>query len=404
MTTPASAGSRWSLGALVIGVLAGVLTIATVWVTAVNGGLAESGIGEHVALLLAFYAYLVVGLILIARRPNNALGWVLAAIGLLTAIGSFSDEYARLGLAQGRVHRAFGAVFAAWITQWWWFPAITLVLVFVPQLFPTGKPVSPRWRWLLWLSSGTMVATAVGASLAPVLGADTYTVVNPIGVDVVGDIEEGGIGNVLFFSMLACMLLSVASAVVRFRRSRGVERQQLKWFLYAVIVAIIIPLLEEVAPEWLIVNSNVGFAIVFSLPPIAIGIAVTRYRLYEIDRLISRTLTYGLLTAVLIALYLVAVTAMTRITAPVTRNSPVAVAAATLIAAAAFGPARRRIQHLVDRRFNRARYDAARAIDGFRSHLRDEIDLASITASVQNAVDETVQPSRVVVWLRQEAT
>lgn len=385
-----------------VAAVAALSCAATFWITAISH-IDAHGLGEKIALVSAFLVYLVAGLVILSRRPGNALSWVLITIGLLATIGAMTDEYAAFGLADGGDRRT-GAVLAAWVTQWWWLPTISLVLIFVPLLFPTGRPPSPRWRWVVWLAAGTVTATTIGAMLSPVLNGDSYTIVNPVGVAAIGDIEDGPVGTPLFALTAFCMACALVSIVVRFRRSKGVERQQQKWFVYTVVVPITIPLLEELGLRGLGPNSNVGFAALITLPPIAIGIAVTRYRLYEIDRLISRTLTYAALTAVLLGLYLGAVTTMTRITAPVTQDSPLAVAAATLLAAAAFGPARRRIQHLVDRRFNRSRYDAARTVDHFRSHLRDEIDLASITASVQDAVDDTVQPSRVVVWLRQEAT
>lgn len=403
MTAGAAIASsrRGRLLASGIGLSALFLLALTVWLSVLNGG-PEGGVGETFALAFAFYAYMAVGLLMLARLPRNPLGWVLTAVGVLTSLGILSAEYARYGLSTLEQPPP-GAVFAAWVTQWWWFPNLGLVVVFVPLLFPTGAPPSPRWRWLAWLSGTSLLLIAVAAALAPDLAADSYRVPNPVGVQIVGDVEEGGIGSVLFVLMLACVVLSFSSLVVRFRRSRGVERQQLKWFVWAVVLTIAVPTLQDVGPTQDLIASNVVFAFVVLLQPAALGLAVTRYRLYEVDRLISRSLSYALLTALLLAVYLSAVTVLTAVTTAVTPaagESPLAVAAATLLAAAAFGPARRRIQSVVDRRFNRSRYDAARMVEAYRGRLRDELDLPSITAGLQGTVHSAVQPSRTLIWLR----
>jgi len=390
--TRAGRNRSLAIGLAVLATIAG-----TTWMTVLNGGTAE-GLGETFALALAFYAYLVVGLVMLARLPGHRLGWVMTAIGVITSVGVLAQEYARFGLVT-RAEPVIGSVFAAWVAQWWWFPAISLVLVIVPLLFPTGRVPGPRWRWLLRAAVTIITITTFGAALAPELVGDDYRVPNPIGVGGVGDIEGGLVGNVLFLGLAFCMALTLVSLIFRFRRSKGVERQQMKWFVFAGALTIAVPTLEEFGGD-VVINSNVLFAMVVMLQPLAIGIAVLRYRLYEIDRLISRTLTYGLLTALLLGVYFGGVTILSSVTALFAGSSPIAVAAATLLTAAFFGPARRRIQSVVDRRFNRARYDAVLTVDAYRAGLRDELELGTITEQLQGVVQRTIQPSATSVWLR----
>lgn len=396
---------RSVLVALVAAVSAAAI-VASVWLTILNGGPSEEAISEMVTLGVALYAYLAVGLLLLAKTPRNPLGWALTGVGLLAALGSLATGYAEYSL--GTVGRHLpGATFAAWINSWWWFPTITLVFLFVPLLFPNGTPLTPRWRWLHRVSVGLLVMMVVGSVFNPMLEGDTYAIVNPIGIAAIGDVEESALGGVIFGTLLACTVLSLLSLILRFRRSSGVERQQMKWFVFGSSVIIMMVVIEETLAtlhlDHLVPDSNIIFGIAVGLLPATIGIAVLKYRLYEIDRLISRTLSYGLLTAVLLALYLTAVTAITRVTAPVTGESPIGVAAATLLAAAAFGPARRRIQSVVDRRFNRARYDAARTVDAYRTSLRDEVDVATLHRELLAAVDGTMQPTKAMLWVRDAA-
>ncbi|HVM18713.1 MAG TPA: hypothetical protein VM307_02010, partial [Egibacteraceae bacterium] len=332
---------------------------------------------------------------------------VLTGVGVLTAFGVLAESYAYVGLVV-RPGQMPGAVFAAWFHNWYWFPLLVLILLFVPMLFPTGRPLTPRWNWLYWSAVAVLTLMTVASWTSPTLTDGSiddpaYAVPNPIGLGPAGTrFEDSALAGVLFGAALFLALCSVLSLIIRFRRSRDVERQQMKLFLYAVVLLAALPITESLGLHRFLPDTNLFFGIAIALPPIAIGVAVTRYRLYEIDRLISRTLTYALLTALLIAVYLGSVTALTAVTAPVTGDSPAAVAVATLVAAALFGPARRRIQAAVDRRFNRARYDAALTLDAYRAALRDELDLTAIAAGLQAAADLTVEPSRSLVWLRPE--
>jgi membrane protease YdiL (CAAX protease family) len=333
---------------------------------------------------------------------------VLTAVGVLTLLGWFAESWATIAFVLRPEAGLPGAVFAAWIHNWYWYPLLGLLLVFVPMLYPTGRPLTPRWNWLYYAAVMCLASVTLLSWLRPTLTDGSlqqpaWVVDNPIGVSAAGDIETSTQGAVLFAAMFFLAAAAIVSLIVRFRRSRGVERQQMKLFVFAGVIVVAVPLSEELVLRGLLPESNLLFAIAIALPPIAIGVAVARYRLYEIDRLISRTVSYAVLTVALVAVYLVAVTLLTTITAPVTGESPIAVAAATLLAAAAFGPARRRIQAAVDRRFNRARFDATRTVDEFRAGLRDEVDLAAVTASIRGAVERTLQPSNSVVWLRHSA-
>ena len=388
-----------------LGILGALCLVGSTWLTVISGGPAE-GVGELAVLVLALYAYLVVGLVLLRKTPSNPLAWALTTVGVFTSVGSLAGEYAEYSFGTEGVTPLPGATFAAWINAWWWFPTIAIVFLFVPLLFPNGQSLSPRWRWLTWLSVALLAVMVLTAPLNPVLSGDTYEVANPIGVAAIGDIEESALGDAIFFTLLACVLLAFVTLILRFRRSRGVERQQMKWFVFGAGAAVAMMMSEEVLKAIglgrFVPESNIAFGLAVATLPVTIGVAVLKYRLYEIDRVISRTLSYAVLTAVLIGLYLAAVTGLTAVSATVANESPVAVAAATLLAAAAFGPARSRIQAVVDRRFNRAQYDAAKTVDEFRSGLRDELDLSAIAGNVKTAVGRTVEPSQVLVWLRTE--
>jgi hypothetical protein len=354
---------------------------------------------EDSTFLLGFAAFMAVGLVIVAHRPGNAVGWIFSAIGLLTATGVLAGEYAaRANLA--RPDAPPGAVLAAWYTSWWWYPTMGLVLVFTPLLFPTGRLLSARWRPVAVAAAAANVGITTLSALKPTLQDENYTVRNPIGLAWVHDPEESAVGAVLFGLLFVCMGAAALSLVLRFRRSQGVERQQLKWFTYAGALLI----LSLLATDYLLPDSadvEVPAGLIMALVPVAAGIAILRYRLYDIDRLINRTLVYGLLTAILGLLYAGAVLILGQLFGGVGGDPPSwAVAGATLAVAALFQPARRRIQALVDRRFNRRKYDATKTVEAFSARLRDEIDLDTLSAELLAVVDQTMQPTQASLWLR----
>ncbi len=365
-----------------------------------NGDFARNPAGD-IALIVAFAAFMVVGALITALRPGNAIGWVFAAIGMLAATGVLAQEYAEYAYVT-RPEALPAAIVAAWYAAWWWYPTLALTLVFVPLLFPTGRPPSRRWRPVAWLAGLTTAAVTILAAVTPRLELqdEDYAVVNPLGVRAVGDVEESTVGAVLFGLVTVTLVAATVSLVVRFLRSTGDERQQLKWITYAGALLLLLP-----ATDYLSIAHGVGdalFGIMISFLPIAAGIAVLKYRLYDVDVVINRTLVYGALTATLALVYVGGVLLLRTVLSPVTGDAQWSVAGSTLAVAALFGPARRRIQAAVDRRFYRARYDATRTVEVFAGRLRDEVDLDELRADLVGVVSRTLRPAQVSLWLRTE--
>jgi hypothetical protein len=354
--------------------------------------------GFNLALLLAFTAFMVVGAVIVAHRPGNAIGWLFCAIGLLTATGSLALDYAQYAYVT-RPGSLPGAILAAWYV-WWWLPLFALILVFTPLLFPTGRLLSARWRPVAVLAAAATTAIAVLGALQPTLTPQNgdYTLRNPTGLAGVPDPEEGVLGSVLFGVLAVCAVAALASLVLRFRRSQGMERQQLKWITYAAALAILFQLVTAPFPEGAV--RDVLFGLTVALIPIAAGIAILRYRLYDIDRIINRTLVYGLLTAMLGLCYVAGSLVFVLVAGAATDPPSWLVAAATLAAVAVVRPARRRVQAVVDRRFDRRKYDAAKTVEAFSARLRDEIDLDTLSAELLAVVNQTMQPTGVSLWLR----
>jgi hypothetical protein len=361
-----------------------------------NGSFDQEPLADTLALLLAFTAFMVVGALIVAHRPGNAIGWLFTASALLAVTGALAAEYAVYDFLT-RPGWLPGAIVAAWYASWTWFLTVFIAFVFTMFLFPTGRLLSPRWRPAAWLAVAVAAAFTVLAALQPSLDVDGQVVSNPIGVAGLEDPEESAVGTALLNLLLLLAVVAFVSLVIRFRRSRGEERQQLKWFTYA---GALVPLvaLGDVLPVAL---SNLIFAALIAFLPVAVGIAILRYRLYEIDRLINRTLVYGALTALLAGVYAGMVLVLGQLFGGIGDEPPSwAVAGATLTVAALFQPARHRIQQTVDRRFNRRRYDAAKTIEGFSSRLREELDLDTLSAELLAVVDQTMQPTTTSLWLR----
>ena len=357
------------------------------------GAANRQGAGNPGELLLwvVFAAYLVVGCLILARRPGNTIGWIFTTVGLLTMIAGLAEVYARY--ANAHPGSLPGPLVGTWVLDWIWIPTILLALVFPLLLFPTGRSLSPRWRPVTWLAVGLTAAYTVLGALSPTLELPNgRTVANPIGVTSI-DLDAGPLGTVLSGLLLFVFVASISSLMVRFRRSQGVERQQLKWFTYAGALVLLAPLSNSLL-------GNISYVLLLALP-IAVGIAILRYRLYDIDRLINRTLVYGLLTALLATVYAGVVLVGGQLAGQ--KQSNLVVAGATLTVAALFQPTRRRMQVVVDRRFNRRKYDAHRTVEAFSARLRDEVDLDALLAELLTVVDQTMQPTRTSLWLRQSA-
>jgi hypothetical protein len=352
-------------------------------------------LGELVFVLFAWF-----GALIVSRRPSHPIGWLLCAFGLANGLAAFAAEYAIYGLVS-HPGAAPGAAALAWVTSWLFAVDLALLTALL-LLFPSGRPPSPRWWWVLWLASVGNGLIVIGAlALWPLRGVALLQTNGPA--------EPGGIlaelGIVGFWAALLALLVAGASLVVRFRRARGVERQQLKWLLYAVVIAILgVPLLSLAPSRTPELAADLASVLLIALIPVAVGLAILRYRLYDIDRLINRTLVYGLLTALLAGVYALVVLVLGQLFGGLGTNLPSwAVAGATLAVAALFRPARRRIQQVVDRRFNRRKYDAAKTIEAFSARLREQIDLDTLSTELLAVVDQTMQPTRSSLWLRPPA-
>jgi hypothetical protein len=376
-----------------------VYTVSLVFGTslAVANSTFQQDAANQAMLFVGFSAFMVVGALIVAHRPGNANGWIFSAIALLAFTGQLASEYAAYAYVT-RPGSLPGAVLAAWYASWPWYVVVALALLFTPLLFPTGRLLSPRWRPVAWLAAVVTVAlTVLGALRAELDSGGDLLIANPIGIAAVENPEVSTVGDGLLILLVLLIAVAFVSLVLRFRRSRGEERQQLKWFTYAGAL-LPLALLDDFLPTPV---GDLVFGVVIVFLPVAAGIAILRYRLYDIDRLINRTLVYGLLTALLAGIYTGAVLVLGQVFGGVGRDPPSwAVAGATLAVAALFQPARRRIQQAVDRRFNRRKYNAAKTIERFSTRLRDQVDLDTLSAELVTVVDQTMQPTTTSLWLR----
>jgi hypothetical protein len=366
-----------------------------------RAGLLGDNSVENAVLLVGFSAFAVVGAVLVAMRPTNTIGWIMAAIALMVSTFLTGDSYAAYVMVT-RGHPDALAVVSAWIGSWYWLTLLVLVLIYMPLLFPDGRLPSRRWLPIAVLAGVGMLGIVVLGALAdtlPLNEAPGYEIDNPIGIEGLGNVEDLPVFGVLTSLLVVCIIGAGASVVMRFRRSRGAERQQMKWFAYAVVPMLLIPT-DGFLPG---IISSVALSVVLIGLPTAIGIAVLRYRLYDIDLLINRTLVYGTLTATLVALYFGGIVVLQRLFVLLTgQQSTLAVVASTLAIAAVFNPLRRRIQGFVDRRFYRSKYDARTTLEAFSTKLRDETDLQALNGELVNVVRETMQPAHVSLWLRSD--
>ncbi len=363
-----------------------------------------------IAFMFTRLMFPVVGILIATRRPGNAVAWILLAIGLVwsvdTAAGSFAatadaDHHGTTGLAP----------YAAAIGNFQWVLAIGITGTFLLLLFPDGHLPGPRWRWVARLSAGTLALGSLTILLAPGKLTDSAVpdATNPFGIAALAGALDVASGLFILLLPIA-MVCSAASMVVRFRRSGGVERQQLKWLataagivalLYAVVLVLSLAFEESrnQVPQWIRILEDVAL-FSFSLIPISIGFAVFRYRLYDIDLIIRRTLIYTVVVATLAVLYLGTVTVLSGGLQTVTgQSSALAVTVSTLVAVAAFRPLQHRVQRAVDRRFARVSYDAARTLEAFSSRLREQIDLDALSSDMVGVVTDTMRPEHASLWL-----
>jgi hypothetical protein len=389
VNAPLAARLAWSIWAATL-----VLLVAAFALGAANLGGVRLG---YVGLAASFLCFPTVGALIASRRPGNAVGWICCAIGPSIALAVAPLEYAGYAVAHPGALPA--PAWVGWPASWAWYVALGLLSTFLLLVFPTGHLPSRRWRPVAWAAGAITIVVSLTAAFAPI-PLDDGLPPNPLGIQQLARAWEllVPIGVLL---LGALTVASAASLVVRFRRARGEERQQLKWFTYGAGVLTVLLAVSAVSPA---LNARIPLLVVaaaLAAPPLAIGVAILRYRLYDIDRLINRTLVYSLLTAVLGLGYAGVVLVLGQLFGGVTSDPPsLAVAGATLAVAALFQPARRRIQALVDRRFNRRRYDAAKTMERFSVRLRDQVDLDTLTAELLAVVDQTVEPTKATLWLR----
>lgn len=343
------------------------------------------------------------GLLVALRRPDNPVGWLLLVAALSDAYGGFAQEYATYAVivAPGSLP---GALALAWVNSWSFGIFAVTLLVLVPLLFPTGRPLTERWRPLLGGSAVFMLAIFITFGLRPGPLENASFFDNPIALSgALADARSALLPPLLFLAA-AVAVASGAAAILRFRRSRGVERQQLKWVaLSAALVTLgMLAILATQSPQQTNTSkpAQVFMVFAFSTLPVAIGIAMLRYRLYDVDLIINRALVYGALTAILGASYVMLVVLFQTVLRPVTGGSEISVAASTLATVALIQPLRQRIQDAVDRRFYRARYDAQRVVDTFAAHLRDRLDLDDVRVQLLGTVHAAMHPRAASVWLR----
>jgi hypothetical protein len=380
------------------------------------------GAGRTIVDLLTsvpILAFPVVGALIVSRRPYNPIGWICLAEGFLWMFLGVIDYYGVYGLAKpGTVPFPVG-IYA--LAQWLWVPTVGLLAIYLPLLFPDGKLPSRRWRPVAWLSGAVIVVVSIAQGLIPGPLPGLGGVRNPFGLK--GHPWVADAANAILVPFLLCILVSVLSLILRYRRSGGEVRQQIKWIAFAasilgllfvsamassLILFFFAPETWEGAvdtpPFWL---ELLFYVMVLSLAgvPVAVGFAVLRYGLYDIDLLINRTLVYGSLTATLALVYFGGVATIQTLFQALTgqeKQPQLAVVVSTLVIAALFNPLRRRIQGFIDRRFYRRKYDARKTLEAFSAKLRQETDLDALSDDLVGVVRETMQPAYVSLWLRPE--
>jgi hypothetical protein len=401
----AAAWLAWSLCLLCV-----VLAVASLILALLNG----STLGEiflawdgpsTAALPTEAVSFSVVGALIASHRPENPIGWIFLAEGFCYGLLSVADEYAIYALLTNPGALPLGAE-ASWLGQWIWAPGLGLSLVFLPLLFPDGHPPSHRWRPVGWLG-GLSIGLAVVSSMIllwPERGPALVT----------GDENPSHVVQVLLDFIAVPMLFvaglgAVTSLLIRFSRARGDERQQIKWFASAAALTLVWIIVFSEASLRGLPGAIVALSSLLIIPsiPIATGIAILRYRLYDIDRIINRTLVYGSLTVMLALIYFGGVATTQAIFGALTgqeEQPQLAVVVSTLVIAALFMPLRRRIQAFIDRRFYRRKYDARKTLEAFSARLRDETDLEALNDDLVGVVAETMQPAHASLWLRSDST
>jgi uncharacterized membrane protein YhdT len=405
----------WSLAALCVAMFVAVVVLDVLAQSAQSPGNSTTlgTISETVSFVL-FLAFPVIGALIASRRPQNPIGWICLADGLLWMILAVTDGYSVYGVTKpGSV--PFPVAVGTLSNQWLWVPTVGLLGIYLILLFPDGKLPSKRWRPLAWFSGVMIVVLSIAEGLAPGPLENQGGVRNPFGLEALPWLED--VANIVLPLLPICILASAVSMVLRFRRSRGEVRQQIKWFTFVASFAGLLYFIAMISQAVVVLGSDDGlaqtplwFELIFSLAgvgfagvPVAIGFAVLKYRLYDIDVVINLTLVYGSLTAMLALVYFGGVTATQTIYRALTgqeQQHQLAIVISTLVIAALFTPLRRRIQGFIDRRFYRKKYDARKTLEAFSARLREETDLETLNNDLAGVIRETMQPAHVSLWLR----
>jgi len=351
--------------------------------------------------------FVLTGSLIVSRQPRNIIGLLLMMPGLLILTAGVADSFFG-SLAHQPASLTPGLWLRLWFDNWSWmlliFPILHLMLV-----FPTGKLLSARWRWVVSVGIAMvlfmMFHTAFSDEIGPldVPEEQAWALPNPIGFLPEGSFD-GVFGTVWGAGLVILTALALSAMVLRFRRAAPVERQQIKWLLFAVTVFAVIYAIAAVIGEEGLETGGVGdllFVLAIMGIPVSIAVAVLRFHLYDLDRIIRRTLLYAVLTGLLIGIFALSVFVIQRVIGGfVGEDSPLGVAASTLLIAALFNPLRRRLQGLIDRRLYRSKYDAQRVIDEFVTTARNEADMSLLSADLLDVVDQTVQPSLQGLWIK----
>jgi hypothetical protein len=371
------------------------------------------GAGEHtpadgstfdgwagLSFVVASLAFATVGAMVATRVPENPISWILCLTGVALGVADFGNQYAEQMLFVASDPLPGGRT-AAWLQGLGLAPSFGL-LGLTLLLFPDGRSPSGRWRFVVWLALAGIGLSVIGAALRPGPLVEPFdSVSNPLGIPGLLGLMDSFLGFGFVFTLLSVVFATFGMRA-RLRRSSGVEREQLKWLVLAAAVTgvAVVGSLAVYLAAGIDVGGVVVLGLGFSAFPLAAGAAILRYRLYDIDVVINRTLVYGALTATLALAYLGSVLLLQLALSGVTESSGLAVAASTLAVAALFRPARARIQAAVDRRFYRRKYDAARTLESFGARLRDEVDLDALGSELRQVVMDTMQPASASLWLR----
>jgi hypothetical protein len=418
MSTRAASWLAWSLAALSVAMLVATSVLDVLARSArSSGGSSSLNTISETASFVLFLAFPIVGALIASKRPENPVGWICLADGLLWMVLAVTSSYGVYGSVRPGSVPSPVAVSAVG-NQWLWVPTVGLLGIYLILLFPDGKLPSRKWRPLAWFSAVVIVLLSVAGGLAPGPLENQGGVRNPFGLEALPWL--GDASNIILPLLPLCIFASAVSMVLRYRRSRGEVRQQIKWVAFVAsfsgisyLIALLIPFVLFVRvsgsgdtfpppPPWfellfsVVVLSFVGV-------PVAIGFAVLKYRLYDIDVVINRTLVYGSLTAMLVTLYFGSVATTQTVFRAITgqeQQPQLAIVISTLVIAALFDPLRRRIQSFIDRRFYRRKYDARKTLEAFSARLRDETDLETLNNDLAGVIRETMQPAHVSLWLR----